>query len=87
MFVYFLESGFLLLIVPWSVFWERNLFLGLWPSVQAVLLNHYVRGAISGVGVVCLGAAVGEVLALWRRRAGNGERQEPSPFDAGASTR
>ena len=28
LFVYFLEAGFLLLVVPWSVFWERNLFVG-----------------------------------------------------------
>jgi hypothetical protein len=69
MFVYFLETGLLLLVVPWSVFWERNLFVGQFPLLRDALLNPFVRGGISGIGLVCLAAAGSEVLTLWRRRA------------------
>jgi hypothetical protein len=70
MFVYFLETGLLLLVVPWSVFWERNLFVDQVPVFGGVLLNHFVRGAISGIGVICIVASVGELRGLWRRRSG-----------------
>jgi hypothetical protein len=68
MFVYFLETGLLLLVVPWSVFWERNLFAERMPQLRVVLFDNFVRGAISGIGLVCLGAAVAELLTLWRGR-------------------
>jgi len=70
-FAYFVEAGLLLLVVPWSVFWERNYFVERAPAVGALLLDHYVRGAVSGIGLVCLAAAVGELLALLGRRGGN----------------
>lgn len=67
-FLYFLEAGLLLVVVPWSVFWERNFFLEHMALLGSVLRNHFVRGAITGIGIVCLGAAVTELLALWRGR-------------------
>lgn len=69
-FAYFVESGLLLLIVPWSVFWERNLFVERVPMLKMVLTNHFVRGAISGIGLVCLWAALSELAGIfsgWRR--------------------
>jgi hypothetical protein len=71
LFVYFLEAGVLLLFVPWSGFWERNFFLEGWPALGAVLTNPYVRGAISGMGLVCLVAAAAELVSVfWGRGAG-----------------
>jgi hypothetical protein len=51
---YFLEVGLLLVLVPWSVFWERNYFVGMFPPLLAILRNNYVRGAVSGLGIVNL---------------------------------
>ncbi len=53
--------------MPWSAFWERNYFVGLVPAVAPALLNHYVRGAVSGIGLVCLGAAAAELVAFFLR--------------------
>jgi hypothetical protein len=78
--VYFLETGLLLIVVPWSVFWERNLFLERVPVVRGLLLDHFVRGAVSGIGLVCLAAAVAELAALWRSRA---VRAGPPPVESG----
>jgi ABC-type transport system involved in cytochrome c biogenesis permease subunit len=72
LFIYFLEAGVLLLFVPWSGFWERNFFIEGWPVLAAFLTNPYVRGAISGMGVVCLVAAAAELVALFSGR-GAGE--------------
>jgi hypothetical protein len=66
---YFLEVGLLLVLVPWSVFWDRNYFVLSMPGLQDVLRNHFVRGAVSGVGVVNLLAGFNELAALlWARR-------------------
>lgn len=51
---YFLEVGLLLVLVPWSAFWERNYFVAMYPPLLSVLRNNYLRGAVSGLGVVNL---------------------------------
>lgn len=79
LFAYFLESGLLLLIVPWSAFWERNFFVESVPALGAVLTNPYVRGAISGIGAVCLGAAFAELGGVLTRSRGRAERRFDSP--------
>ncbi len=66
--MYFLEAGLLLLVAPWTAFWERNYFLDVLPSLRRVLLDPYLRGAISGIGLVCLAAAAAELAGLWGRR-------------------
>jgi hypothetical protein len=60
----FLELGVLLIVAPWSRSWERNLFLDLWPTLRPWLMDDRVRGAISGLGVLNVLAAWGE-LRLW----------------------
>jgi hypothetical protein len=67
-FAYFLEAGLALLVVPWTVFWERNYFIN-GTLLGTVLVNHAVRGAISGIGAICLAAAVAELWACrpWKR--------------------
>ena len=52
--VYFIEVGLLLVLVPWSPFWERNYFLTALPALHEIVRNNYVRGAVSGLGVVNL---------------------------------
>lgn len=67
---YFVEVGLLLLVVPWSTSWERNFFAALSPAVGAVVRNSYLRGAVSGLGLVSVATGVGELVALvvsWRR--------------------
>jgi hypothetical protein len=65
---YFIEVGLVLLVVPWSPFWERNYFVQLWPAVEAVAKSNLVRGAVSGLGIVNLWAAMSEVSVLFRMR-------------------
>jgi hypothetical protein len=66
---YFVEVGLLLLVVPWSPFWDRNYFLDLWPALAALTHNNLVRGAVSGLGLINLWAALAELAALFGMRA------------------
>lgn len=61
---FFLEIGFLLIVVPWSAYWDRN-FFGQWvPPLRQVITNNFVRGAVSGLGLVNIAAGIGELIGL-----------------------
>ena len=56
-----LEIGLLLVLIPWSRFWERNYFADVVPIVRFVITNNYVRGAVSGLGLVNIWLALLEL--------------------------
>ena len=61
---FFFEIGFALLIVPWSAFWDRNYFAEAVPVIHAVITNNFVRGAVSGLGVINLMSGLGELISI-----------------------
>jgi hypothetical protein len=65
---FFLEVGLLLLVLPWSAFWERNYFADLWPGVHDFITNNFVRGGISGLGVVNLAAGLADLARMFSGR-------------------
>ncbi len=65
---FFFEAGLLLVIVPWSIYWERNYFVQALPAVQAFLMNDFVRGAVSGLGLVNLLSGLVEIWAFLTTR-------------------
>jgi hypothetical protein len=64
----FLEVGFALIVVPWSAFWDRNYFALALPAVHSVITNNFVRGAISGVGLLNIVVGTGELVSLFLAR-------------------
>jgi hypothetical protein len=58
----------LLIVVPWSTFWDRNYFADTWPIVHAIVTNNFVRGAISGLGVVNLVAGFADLSWVFTAR-------------------
>jgi len=61
---YFIEVGLILLVVPWSGFWERNYFTQAVPAVESLMRSPVVRGAVSGLGIVSLLTGVADLAAL-----------------------
>lgn len=61
-----LEVGFFLLIFPWTDAWDANYFAMLTPDLRNWWGNMYVRGAISGIGVVNLYISFLEMFRLRR---------------------
>ena len=62
--VFFLEIGFVLIVVPWSMFWDRNYFADALPLVDALISNNFVRGAVSGLGVVNVWMGLIELVSM-----------------------
>lgn len=60
-----LELGLMLILIPWSDFWQTNYFMIQFPSLDAFLRSAYLRGTVSGLGVLNVFLA----LESFRRRA------------------
>lgn len=75
----FLETGFVLIVVPWSGFWDRNYFAESLPLVHAIVSNNYVRGAVSGLGVVNVAAGVADLFSLLMSRHGGSAAEDEAP--------
>lgn len=63
--------GIILVAVPWTALWDANYLLQPYPSVRALLLSGYVRGTVSGLGLVNIVLALDEAHQHLRAR---GER-------------
>ena len=61
---YLVEAGLLLMIAPWTASWQRNYFGAMLPWLGAWMANEFVRGGISGVGVLTLVAGLRDLNAV-----------------------
>lgn len=59
------EMGAFLFLFPWMPLWSQNFFMSHYPWISTLARNYYVRGAISGLGLVDVFLAFYEV---WRLR-------------------
>jgi hypothetical protein len=64
--IFCMELGAFLLIFPWTEYWDHNLFSSLVPEWYRFWDNSYVRGAISGLGVVNFYISFLEIFRLRR---------------------
>jgi hypothetical protein len=61
---FFFEVGVVLIVIPWSVFWERNYFAQMAPAIGALTANYYFRGAVSGLGLINVVAGIADLVSL-----------------------
>jgi hypothetical protein len=66
-FLLYFEIGVLLLLIPWATLWTKNYFVNHFPWMAAVANNYFVRGAVSGIGLLDMWLATSELWRLWRR--------------------
>ena len=55
------EIGLFLVFVPWSNLWDHNLLLAYVPPARGFLMNNFVRGGVSGLGVIDVFLGLGEL--------------------------
>jgi hypothetical protein len=68
---FFLEIGLVLIVIPWSAFWDRNYFAQLLPPLQHVMTNNFVRGAVSGLGLLNVSVGLVELVSILMTRVSN----------------
>lgn len=57
--LYCFEIGIFLLVLPWLRLWEKNILLSYYPYLRLIVLDNFVRGAVSGLGAANL------ILGVW----------------------
>jgi hypothetical protein len=45
-------AGILVMALPWTRLWTENPLLAGWPSIKFILGQSFVRGMISGIGLI-----------------------------------
>jgi hypothetical protein len=45
-------AGMLMIVLPWTRLWTENPILTGWPTIKFILCQPFLRGMISGVGLV-----------------------------------
>jgi hypothetical protein len=63
--------GVVLVFAPWTSLWDSNWLLQVWPGLRGLLLSAFTRGAVTGLGLVNVLLALGDIhrhlLVSWRR--------------------
>jgi len=54
--------GAVLIVTPWTPYWSNNSLLVGWPRVQQFMMNDFVRGLVSGLGLVDICLAIREAV-------------------------
>lgn len=57
-----LEIGLLLVVLPWTRIWAENSLLAGSPRLQVFLQQHFVRGLVSGLGLLDIWLGLWEAL-------------------------
>jgi hypothetical protein len=55
-------AGMLVMALPWTRLWTQNPLLAGWPTLKFVLNQNFVRGLISGVGLVDVWMGVSDAV-------------------------
>ena len=74
----FFEIGVVLLVVPWMPYWQQNFFIDARPYVEPLLTSPFVKGAISGLGLVNVIAGFAELASLFLGGRGDSEGDDLS---------
>ena len=66
--VFCIELGIALILLPWSPWWSSNGLMAHWPFLRQLLRHGFVRGAISGLGLLDLWVGFSEAIHYRDRR-------------------
>jgi len=78
---YLVEAGLVLAIAPWTTLWQSNYFAHAWPWLGELMASPYVRGGVTGIGLITFVAGARDVIAAMGapRDTGIGRIDRDSP--------
>ena len=62
--IYFIETGLLLVVAPWTEWWGRNFFADVLPWLHTVMALAAVRIAVAVMGLITAVAGLRDVRDL-----------------------
>lgn len=66
--IFCVTLGVWLVTLPWTGFWFENGRLDRWPEIERLLQNGFVRGLVSGLGLVDIWLGISETIHYRDRR-------------------
>jgi hypothetical protein len=60
--IFCIELGMLLTVLPWTRIWTDNSLLAAHPAWRALMLDNFVRGIITGIGLVDVWIGIWEAV-------------------------
>jgi hypothetical protein len=66
--LYLLEAGLFFIVVPWTRVWSMNSLLHSTPALVMLSSNPFVRGFVSGIGLVHLLVGVKDIISITQDR-------------------
>jgi hypothetical protein len=77
--VYFIETGLLLMVSPWTQWWYRNYFADSVPAIRWFLMSSNAWMIVVGTGAVTALAGAADLYRAFFRRARRSRQLSPSP--------
>lgn len=65
---YLIEAGVLLALAPWMALWEHNFFARALPWLGEWMASGYVRGGVTGIGLVTTAAGLRDLAGSFTGR-------------------
>ena len=76
---YLIEAGLILVFAPWSQWWvDKNYFAHAVPWLGWWMSNSFVRGGVTGVGIVTAFAGVRDLSGVIVARSTASDAQPPA---------
>jgi hypothetical protein len=60
--IFCIELGMLLAVLPWTRIWTENSLLAAYPRWRALVQDNFVRGIITGIGLVDVWIGIWEAV-------------------------
>lgn len=65
---YLFWAGLFLVLAPWMASWDHNFFVDAVPTLRLWTSNQFVRGAVTGVGLITAAAGVRDMAGAFLTR-------------------
>ena len=66
--LYCIEAGLFFIVVPWTHLWTMNPLLQSAPALAALAANPFLRGFVSGFGVIHILIGINDMLRISQAR-------------------
>jgi hypothetical protein len=82
--VYLIEAGLLLMVAPWTAWWQRNYFADLLPWLRWSMAQPAVRLGVVATGVLTVLVGMSDLRDVLLRRFAGRTRRVPTPHEPDA---
>ena len=77
-----MQLGLMLVVLPWYPVWNMNVLLANFPWARAIVQSYFVRGLVTGLGIVDIWLGISEAVHYREQTTGKKTSGSSSPSTA-----